>query len=96
MTRRHTTARLVPLATAMKVLGGHHPIKLGIGEALPGVFDLFAIHAALDRQSGLSVQLEHVPATRPAANDDADTDTAGDAELAALARRIQAHAARRT
>ena len=91
--RRATAARLVPLADAMRVLGGHHPIKLGIGEALPGVFDLNAINAALDRKSGLALELSGTPSRLPgaAANDDTDAD----AELLKLAERIEAHAARR-
>ena len=92
MTRRTATApRLVPLAVAMRVLDGHHPIKLGIGEALPGSFDLNAIHAALDRKAGLVVELSGSgTADNENAADDEETD-----ELVALEKRIAANAARR-
>lgn len=83
---RPTAQRLVKLPDAQKVLGGAHPILLGIGEALPGLWDLRAIHAALDRKAGLE------PDTRiqGPANDTIDAD-----ELAELAKRITANAARR-
>ena len=86
MTRR-PAARLIDLAEAKSILGGHHPIMLGIGEALPGFFDRVAIHAALDRMAGLAVQLA---GPGDPANDSAETD-----ELAELEKRIAADASRR-
>jgi hypothetical protein len=86
---RSTSPRLVPLAVAERVLGGRHPILLGIGEALEGLYDLKAIHAALDRKAGLTVEMS-VDAQGPA-NDTIDAD-----ELAQLAKRIKTRAARRS
>lgn len=83
---RLTSPRLVPLADAQKVLGGAHPIKLGIGAAVEDLYDLKAIHAALDAKAGLTADVR----VHGAANDDTDAD-----ELAELAKRIKADAARR-
>lgn len=84
---RTAAPRLVPLEDAQKVLGGAHPILLGIGEALRGLYDLHAIHAALDRKAGLVAD----SGVQGPAND----TTAAD-ELEELAQRISAHAARRS
>jgi len=87
---RDTAPRLVPLRTALKVLGGHHPIKLGIVEAFPGVFDLKAIHAALDRKAGLEVVVSGDTRLTGPANDDTDVD-----EHTQIAKRIADRAPRR-
>lgn len=87
---RPTSPRLVPLETALKVLGGHHPIKLGIAEALPGVFDVKAIHAALDRKAGLEVVVSADTRLTGPANDDSEED-----ELSQLEQRIASRAPRR-
>ena len=88
MTRRRSdpsATRLISLDKARQLLGGHHPIMLGIGEALPGVFDRVAIHAALDRKANLTPEL----AGPEPANDASEED-----ELVQLEKRI-ADAARR-
>lgn len=82
---RLTSPRLVTLAAAQKVLGGRHPILLGIGEALPGRYDLKAIHAALDAKAGLAVEVSG----QGPANDTHDED-----ELETLRKRIAARASR--